>query len=175
MQLGPSKFENDVHDVMENVVVLNISEPIEDFRELSRRFVVESYVWRKVQKAKEENELVCTDCYTETKQIKFLDVLGIEQHYRRIHYGKKLSRQKSNKLFQELHYTETKTFTDKLLDFRRGNPHSQTATFSFLSDQATRCLCKEARALHGEAVKERVSVSSSTYIFNKQRLQQPLY
>ena len=73
MQLGPSKFENDVHDVMKNVAVLNISEPIEDnvdFRELSRRFVVESYVWRKVQKAKEENELVCTDCYTETKQVK---------------------------------------------------------------------------------------------------------
>ena len=87
--VGPSKFENDVHDVMENVAVLNISEPTEDnvdFRELSRRFVVESYVWRKVHKAKEENKLVCTDCYTETKQVKFVDVLGIEQHYRRIHY-----------------------------------------------------------------------------------------
>ena len=32
-QLGPSKFENDVYDVMDSVSVLNISEPIEDNRD----------------------------------------------------------------------------------------------------------------------------------------------
>ena len=123
---------------MDNVSVLNISEPIDynvDFCELSRLFVVESYVWRKVQKAKEENKLVCADCYTETKQVKFFDVLGIEQHYRRIHHGKKFSWQKSNKLFKELHYAETKTFTDKQSDFRRGNPGHNFKEFCISSTQ----------------------------------------
>ena len=59
------------------------------------------------------------DCYSFDSGINFFDRAGVDQHFRRIHHGKKFVLLKSIRLFQELHSLETKNFIWRLMKFRR--------------------------------------------------------
>ena len=83
------------------------------------QFIDNDYIRRPFQRARDDDKVVCPDCYSFDSGINFFDRAGVDQHFRRIHNGKKFVLHKSIRLFKELHSLETKNFICRLSKFRR--------------------------------------------------------
>ena len=92
-----------------------------DGKELTRlelQFIDNDYIQRPFQRARDDDKVLCPDCYSFDSGINFFDRAGVDQHFRRIHHGKKFVLHKSIRLFQELQSLETKNFICRLSKFR---------------------------------------------------------
>lgn len=93
--------------------------PDTDYNRLEKEFINRTYESRLIQKAKEDGKLICPDCYSSDGTKKFYTLPGVDIHYRRVHYKQKaFDHVKSVKLFQELHFNESKLFIDQLSKHR---------------------------------------------------------
>ena len=93
-----------------------------DGRELTRlelQFIENDYIQRPFQRARDDDKVVCPDCYSFDSRINFIDRAGVDQHCLRIHLGKKFVLHKSIRFSQELHSLEMKNFICRLSKFRR--------------------------------------------------------
>ena len=87
-----------------------------------QKFVEENSTSRKFQIAKEDRKVTCVTCYEELGQVCFFEQDGVFHHYKRTHPIRKSkvvqSQTNSSRLFQELHFVESKSFLEKLSEFR---------------------------------------------------------
>ena len=112
---------------------------------------------RKFQIAKENSKVICVTCYEELGQVFFFEQDGVFHHYRRTHPIRKSkvvqSQTNSSRLFQELHFVESKSFLEKLSEFRDSLKSDLFGRFavksSDLNMNVTAKIKKEAAKLAG--------------------------
>ena len=86
-----------------------------------KRRLLKNLMRREFQNAKEDGKVICPECYNHGGNIMFFTMTGVEYHYRRDHKPRTFDHDASSKLFHEMHFNETKNFTEQLSNFRAAN------------------------------------------------------
>ena len=96
-----------------------MTEELEIYKNQETEFLAKCYKERVFPAAKDQQKLLCHECFTGGKEINFFETSGIKHHFRLAYNGKKFLPNKSAKLFEELHADETEKLVGKLSTFRR--------------------------------------------------------